>query len=206
MVATAQVMPVSEGTVTLGGPSESTTVTVVPCFCEDPAAGLCATMSPVGMVMDCTLVSEARTFMWTLDAADSAAVRVRPLIAGTGCDGVKTLASNAAASPPAMTSTAAATAATIQAVRCERFAVPRPRRPRRLGTARARMGLGVEDLARARLGPDRRCRRDGRRPGGPAAVPAVPAFAAVAAVAVVVAVAVPAATSVSSATPGRGTR
>ncbi len=189
-------MPVSEGMVTLGGPSERTTVTVVPSFSEVPAAGLCATMSPAAIAMDCTLFSDARTFMCTLDADARAASRVSPLIAGTGCDGVKTLASKAAASPPATRSTTTATAPTIQARRCERFSffrggggVPAPPAcgsASKISPGPARVPTGAVAATVAVAVP----------------VPTVPAVVAVVPVVAAAAAAVAAATSVSSATPG----
>src|SRR5215469_12226007 len=91
-------MPDRFGTVTLGGPSETTTVTVVPSFDETPAFGLCDTMSPDPTVIDLIGVPSAR-FMCTFASDVRASATVRFANVGVGCDGVST----AARATPAIT-------------------------------------------------------------------------------------------------------
>ena len=65
VVAWAQVIPASEGTVTSGFPEESTTVTVEPSFCDTPGFGLCDTTSPAATVIDVTGLPSFKV-IWTL--------------------------------------------------------------------------------------------------------------------------------------------
>src|ERR1700751_1474079 len=54
VTAWAHVIPASDGTVTLGGPAEGTTVTVEPSFNEVVGAGFCEITTPNGTLMDLT--------------------------------------------------------------------------------------------------------------------------------------------------------
>ena len=156
----AQVMPASEGTVTSGGPSESTTVTVEPSFCDTPGFGLCDTTSPAATVIDFTGAPSFR-FMWTLSTAARAwasgrfdqrrrRVRRREHVGLEGDHQPGRDAAPAARAPPTITPGPAALRAPTGARRFAGAGIGAP--PRAL---RAAAGLGVEDLPRPGLRPDR---------------------------------------------------
>src|SRR5580700_3781031 len=106
-------MPERFGTDTLGGPSETTTVTVVPSLTDTPAFGLCDTMSPDPTVIDLIGLPSAR-FMCTFASDVRASATVMFARPGVGCDGVNTLVPNATASPAASRMAASATPAITQ--------------------------------------------------------------------------------------------
>ncbi len=96
----------SEGTLTSGFPLESTTVTVDPSLRLVPATGFWDTTEPAATVIDVTGAPVAKV-IWSLVTSARAWATGRLTRAGVGCEGVKTLASKAAASPPATMTTSA---------------------------------------------------------------------------------------------------
>src|SRR5580700_1302810 len=81
VVAWAHVMPARLGTVTLGGPSDTTTVTVVPSFADTPALGVCDTMAPAPTLIDFAGGPWARS-MWTFASCVRAWATVRLVSVG----------------------------------------------------------------------------------------------------------------------------
>src|ERR1039458_9009765 len=90
-------------------------VTVDPSLRLVPAIGVWETTEPAPTVIDFTGAPIFR-FIWTLATSARAWVNGKLTRAGVGCEGVNTLASKAATSPPT-TRTAATIAATIHHVR-----------------------------------------------------------------------------------------
>src|SRR6516162_513318 len=93
-------MLVKDGTLSLGGPSETATVTVDPSFRLVDGLGFWDTMAPDPTVMDLTGAPSARC-MCTLSRVVLPWDTVIPARFGVGCDGVNTFVSKAAARPPA---------------------------------------------------------------------------------------------------------
>src|SRR6516162_8350147 len=91
-------MLVKDGTLSLGGPSETATVTVDPSFRLVDGLGFWDTMPPDPTVMDLTGAPSARC-MCTLFRVVLAWGTVIPAKFGVGCDGVSTFVPNATPRP-----------------------------------------------------------------------------------------------------------
>ena len=100
----AQVSPAREGTVTGGGPLEGTTVTVLPSLSERWAGGAWLAIRPAATLVEYWAVA-ATSAKCSRPKTLRADARVRPVTAGTGCEGVKTWAWPARSTPTTVTST-----------------------------------------------------------------------------------------------------
>jgi len=89
------VMAARDGTGTGGGPEDSTTDTVLPCFSTVPAPGIWRMISPVPTVVE---KRRPATRRWSLSArrADVAAAGVSPVMVGNRWPGTKILVRAAA--------------------------------------------------------------------------------------------------------------